>query len=101
MTEIWKLLFGDIPVRGAFRALVIGMLLCACFFIVRDWKNSFEFKVSQEASSVRLTLATYIASNEAWQNASMGERQKLLKKVNSRLRRLYEQNGWQYEEVEP
>jgi hypothetical protein len=101
MTEMWKLLFGDIPVRGAFRAVVIGALLCACFFTIRDWKEGFEGKVSEEAASVRLTLATSIASNEAWRNASLEERVKLLRKVNIRLRRLYEQNGWQYEEVEP
>ena len=100
-SQLMKLVFGDVPIRGALRLIVIGALLAATFFTVRDWKEAVERRFSEESAAVRATLTTSIASNEAWKNASMEERAKLLRKANARLRRLYEHNSWQYEDIEP
>jgi hypothetical protein len=49
---------------------------------------------------VRQALGSYVASNQAWQNASAAERQYLLSKVNARFERVYTKNGWPYEPIE-
>ncbi len=93
--KVFKILFGDIPSQW-FRLLVLGGCIVWAFYAVRN----FERTVMQEAQATRVTLTAYIASNEAWQKASNEERAVLLRKVNTRLKRLYQVNGWDYEDVE-
>lgn len=88
---ILKVLFGD-----ASRFVLLGAGLCFLYFAALEFKED----VTAENQKTREILNEYIAANGAWQNLSEAERERLLKRVNARIRRLYEHNGWVYEDVE-
>jgi len=100
-SDLIKLLFGDVPIRGALRAIVIGAVLATCFFIIKDWKEGFEERVQAEATAVRSIMATSIAANDAWKAATEADQARFKRRVEARIRRLYERNGWVYEEIDP
>lgn len=55
--------------------------------------------VLDEASATRKTLTEYIAANEEWQRISEGQREFLIRRVDARFKRLYSQQGWEYQEI--
>jgi len=91
-----KLLFGDVPMQWV-RLILLGAFLTWLGFAMRDFKN----EVKNEALAVRGTLTEYIAANGAWQSLTKQERAVLLRKANARFKRLYQHNGWDYEDIEP
>jgi len=96
LTALLKLVLGDVPARGAIKLIAVGAILTAFFYFARDFRND----IRAESAAVRFELRTYIESNQVWQESSKEERARLLRKANARLRRLYTQQGWDYEDVE-
>lgn len=94
--NLLKFLFGDVPSQWV-RLFMLGVGVTVALVMLRDFRRD----VRGESASVREALVQYMASNKAWQDATMSERAKLLARVNYRLEKIYRRNGMDYDPVEP
>lgn len=80
----------------------IGLILFG-IFLGFMYKNAVEFKkeVLDDSAATRRSLSEYVAANENWQKTSQITRDKLVRQVDNRFRRVYSRNGWDYEELVP
>lgn len=89
IVRMLRMLVGDVPMQWL-RLIILGGAMVLGAVYIRDFKMEIVRKVDAA-----------IASNAVWQQASIEERQRLVKKANTRLKRLYEYNGWVYEDLDP
>lgn len=91
-----KAIFGSAPPRWL-GFILLGIGIWYGVTAVRDFKNdNFVFRqdlLAQMRQMVRADSLNMVSN--------MDVRAKLLGKVNTRLDRLYRQNGWVYEDIEP
>lgn len=102
MIFLEKLLKGKVP--DSVKLIIVGGVIVWAVFAVRDFKQSIETAVKiavTESQKVRAELRQAAFVDSLQIEASDEVRAKLLRKANARLRRLYENNNWVYEDIEP
>ena len=93
---VLRAIVGEVPAQWI-RFVLLGVAATLL------WKAAMDFKreMREDGRANRAALTEYIAANQLWQNTNLDVRAKLLRQVNTRFRRLYRENRWDYEEVEP
>lgn len=97
MTEILKLLLGEVPARGAIKMVLFGALLAGGYFVMKDMRQSDLMALRGEIRSSKESTDSLTAELVRYNNVQ----NMLMRRADFRLRRLYEANNWDYESIQP
>jgi hypothetical protein len=89
---LFKMFFGNDPALWV-RFVLLGLAFGWAFHVMIEFRDT----MIAESQAVRRSLNEYIAANEKWQAVSAEERTVLIGRVDSRFKRLYIHNGWDYQ----